>query len=102
MPEFRQRQSSVEAGNRFQLVQRAASVAQATARNHGHEQATRRGNRSDNQRSLVAYSAGGMLVNLGLRELGEIKHAARPNHRFSQIGSLPEVKTAEKDCHQES
>ena len=52
-------------GNAVQLVQRAAGMAQAAARDHRHIRAARRHHRRQHQAHLVADAAGRMLVEHG-------------------------------------
>ena len=56
-----------EAGDRLELVERAAGVAQPAARDHRHRHARRRGDRRQDQRGLVADAAGAVLVDLQAR-----------------------------------
>ncbi len=57
-----ERQIYVETRNCFQLVERAAGVAQATAADHRNGKAARRNDRSKNEGSLIANPPCGMFV----------------------------------------
>ncbi len=66
--EFCELQIYVEAGDGFQFVERAAGVAEAAAADHGHVEAGRGNDGSDDERSFVADAAGGVLVHFRARE----------------------------------
>ena len=70
-------EADAEAGDGLELVQRSAGVAEAAARDHGHVDAAGRGQRSEDQRRLVAHAARGVLVDLGAGQVGEVEHLAR-------------------------
>ena len=59
---FFEREIDVEAGDGFELVERAAGVSEAAAADHGNGQAARSDDRSEDERSFVADAAGGVLV----------------------------------------
>ena len=62
--ELIEREIRAEAGNGFELVERAAGVAKTAAGNHGDDDARRgRDGRAD-QAGLIADAAGRMLVDL--------------------------------------
>ena len=78
----------VEAGDGFQLVERAAGVSQTAPADHRNSDASRGGQRSQHQRSFVADAAGGMLVDFLGRQRGKIEHVARMQHRIRQRRGL--------------
>ena len=57
-----------EPGNGFQLVQRAAGMAQRAPRNHRDHHARRRRQRRRDQAGLVSHAAGGMFIHLNARD----------------------------------
>ncbi len=63
-PEIGERKIDLKTGNRFELVESATGVAEATAADHGHDETTGGGNGRDHERSLVANTASGMFVYL--------------------------------------
>ena len=71
-------------GNRFQFVERAAGMAQRAARNHRHDDARRRGNRSCDQAGLVADAAGRVLIDFDTRNRRQVQRFAGAHHRFGQ------------------
>ena len=79
--EFLNRQTGAETGNRFQLVQRATGMPQRAARDHWHNHAGRRSQRSRNQTRLVAYATRGVLVHLRARDVRKIDGDAAGDHR---------------------
>ena len=81
--EFLNRQTGAETGNRFQLVQRATGMAQGAARDHRHNHAGRRCQRSRNQTRLVAYATRGVLVHLRARDVRKVDGDAAGDHRVS-------------------
>ena len=58
------REVDAEAGDRLELVERAAGVAEAAARHHRHRDAARGDRRRERDRDLVADAAGRVLVDL--------------------------------------
>ena len=73
----------------FELVERAAGVAEAAARHHRHDHAAGRGERRQDQRGLVADAAGAVLVDLQ-RRAGRDRSTldAGVDHRLGQVGRL--------------
>src|SRR6185436_4649456 len=57
-----ERQSRAESGDRLELVERAAGVAQAASRHHGHGHAARGDERREHQRYLVAHPTRRLLI----------------------------------------
>ena len=70
------------AGDRLELVERAAGVAEAAPGNHRHEGAAGRQHRREHQADIVADAAGRMLVDHGpgRREIAPVEHDARVHH----------------------
>jgi hypothetical protein len=87
-----------EAGDRLELVERAARVAEAAARDHRHGHAAGRDERREADRDLVADAAGRVLVDLHAGHEREIEHVARVAHRpvSATVSSsvMPRKKTA--------
>ena len=88
-----------EAGDRLELVEGAAGVAQAAAGDHRHVDAAGRGQRREHEAGLVADAARRVLVDLGAGELGEVEHLAGAHHRLgegqrSPPAVMPRKKTA--------
>ena len=71
-------------GNRFQLVQRAAGVAQGAPRDHRNHHARRGRQRRRNQTGLIAHAAGGMLVHLHAGHRGEVDGFAGLDHALGK------------------
>ncbi len=89
------------AGDRIELVERAAGVAEAAAGDHRHDAAAGGDDRREHQRDVVADAAGRMLVDdrpLGVRP-GE--HVAGIAHRQRQRDALVHAHAAEEDGHGE-
>ena len=99
--ELVQRQADAEAGNRLELVERAAGVAEAAAGHHRHDDAARGDERRQDQRRLVADAAGAVLVDLDARNAETGRRAARAHHRVGQPGGLLRRHAAEDDRHQQ-
>ena len=76
------------AGDGFELIDRAARVAEAPAGHLGHLAAETRDNRCNDQRRLVADAAGGVLVDGFVAEPAQVHRIARAHHRIGQDGSL--------------
>ena len=90
----RQRELRVEAGNRLQLVERPAGVAEAAATDHRDGDARRAlesrsgQHRRDEQRGLVADAACGVLVHGEGVERRGVKGLAGEAHGSRQVGGL--------------
>lgn len=59
-------------------------MAEATARDHRHEEAAGGKDRRQHQRDIVAHPAGRMLVGDGAVEIGPVEHGAAVAHRLGQ------------------
>ena len=73
-------QIGAKAGDRFQLVERAAGMAQSAAGDHRHDHARRRRDRSGDQTGLIADAAGGMLIHLDAGNGRQIHDGRRSAH----------------------
>ena len=78
------------AGDRLELVERAAGVAEAAAGDHRHRAAARGDHRREQQRDLVADAAGRVLVERGAGQPGlrPVEDLARAHHRAGQRDAL--------------
>ena len=90
----------VEAGDRFQLIERAAGVAKAATADHRDVEAGRGDDGSDDERGLVADAAGGVFVHLRGGQVGPIEHLAGIEHGFGEGGELGASHAAPEDGHQ--
>ncbi len=97
---LRHRQSDAKSGNGFEFVERASGVAQSAAADHGDVEAVGSDQRSKNQRGLVAYAAGGVLVDLLRGEKTEIEDFAGMQHSVGQGGRFLACHPAQHDCHE--
>ena len=70
----------VETWDRFELVESAACVPEAAAADHRYANATGSNDGRDDQRSLIANTARGMLINFFPREVAPIQHLAGVQH----------------------
>ena len=77
-----------EAGDGFELVERAAGVAQGAPGHHGHDDAGGGGQRGHDQAGLIADSAGGVLVHLHAGNRGKIDALARAQHAFGEAADF--------------
>ncbi len=75
--ELAEQQADAEAGDRFELVEGAAGVAEAPARHHRHDDAAGGGERREDQRGLVADAAGAVLVDLQPGQVRQVDLDAR-------------------------
>ena len=81
--ELVEREPGPEAADAFELVERAARVPEPAARHHRHRHAERSDDGRDDQRGLVADTAGAVLVDLDARARRTDRRARRiaPSHR---------------------
>src|SRR6266478_4740042 len=98
--QFLERQIHVEARNRFQLVERAAGVAEAAPADHRDGKPARRHNGRKNQRSLVANPTSGVLVHFLAGNFGMVEDFSGVQHRFSERRELRAVHAANPHGHQ--
>ncbi len=76
MTELLERKVDVETRNGFELIERAAGVAETAPADHGHGEAAGGNDGRQDQRGLVADAAGGVLVHFFAGEIGEIQNFA--------------------------
>ena len=110
--EAREGELGVEAGDGFELVERAAGVAEAAAGDHRDADAGDSGGRGcgeagggedggDEERGLVADAAGGVLVDGEGVEGGGVEDLAGVAHGGGEGGELAGVEAALEDGHEE-
>jgi hypothetical protein len=91
---------ALETGDRRQLFQRIDHVVVLDAAHHRHHHPTPSpGER--NQGRLVANATGRILVDLRLRNVGQVNHLARKHHLFRQICRLLRGHAGEVDRHRQ-
>ena len=88
------------AGDRVELVQRAASVTEAPARDHRHVTAAGGEHGCEHEREIVADAAGGMLVDHRARQI-PLQHGAGIAHGERQAHRLLAAHAAEEHRHGE-
>jgi hypothetical protein len=89
------------AGDRLELVQRAAGMPEAAAGKLRHGGAAARHQRSEHQRDLVPDAAGRVLVHRGLAQAAEIEALARGDHLPGPGPELARGEAVEVDRHQQ-
>ena len=99
--EIRRRRRRRVAGDGLELVDGAAGVPQATARDHRHVAAAGRHHRRDHQAQLVAHAAARVLVQHRTRHVGPAHHAAAVHHRARQRDRLVPPHAAQEHRHAE-
>ena len=90
----------VVAGDRVELVERAAGVAEPAARDHRDERAAGGEQRREDQRDLVADAAGRVLVEHRAVEVPR-QDRAGVAHRLRERHALGRLEVAEEDRHRE-
>jgi hypothetical protein len=88
-------------GDAAQLVERAAGVAEAAARDHRHQTAARGDHRSQDQADLVADAARRVLVEDGPARVRPVEDRARARHGAGERRALRAGHAAEEDGHRE-
>ena len=96
-----EREVDAEPRDGFELVERAAGVAEAAAAHHRHRHAAGGDERGEDQRDLVPHPAGGMLVDLDAGNAGEVGDHARVHHRLGEAGGLFRRHAAQEDGHEQ-
>ena len=87
------------AGDRIHLVERAAGVAEAAARDHRHIGAAGCDDRRQHQRDIVADAAGRMLVGDRTGQIRPVEHVAGIAHGQRQRDRLVAAHAVEEDRH---
>src|SRR5215213_5178744 len=99
--ELSRTKSNTIAWNRLELIERAASVAQAATGDHRHTNSTRRHERRDDDRGLISNSAGRMLICFWFGNVRKVENVAGVEHGFRQSLLLRLVHAVEVDGHEE-
>jgi hypothetical protein len=100
--EFAEAELDAEAGNRFQLVERATGVTEPAAAHLAEGNAARRDDGTDGDRRLVADAAGRVLVDDAAAELlRHVDRLAAPDERVGHRERLGAGQAAEHDGHAE-
>jgi hypothetical protein len=100
-PELGERQVHAKTGDRLQLVERAAGVAEPAPGDHRHVDAARGRERREDQAGLVAHASRRVLVGLGPVEVVPAQHLAGAHHRLGQRLDLGVAHALEEDRHRE-
>ncbi len=96
------RELDPETGDRLELVERAAGVAETAAAHLPEGNAARCDDRADGERRLVPHATGRVLVdNLASERRAEIDRLAAADHRVGQRERLFAVQALEEDRHAE-
>jgi len=90
----------IEAGNCFELVERAAGVTESAAADHGNGYTGSGSERSEHERSLVANAAGGVLVDFARGQRREIEHFARMQHGVGERRGFGAGHAAQHNRHE--
>ena len=93
------REIGAEAGDRFELVERAAGGAEAAAGDHRHLQIAAGQERRERQRDLVADAAGRVLVDLRRLAGRPLERHARMQHVLGERGDLGDRHAAQVNGH---
>ena len=96
---FVDREIGAEAGNRLELVERAAGRAEAAAGDHRHLQVAAGQERREDQRDFVADAAGGMLVDLRRFVCRPLKRRTGTEHVLGERGRFRHRHAAQIDGH---
>ena len=94
-------QIRAEAGNRFELVERAAGRAQAAAGDHRHFQPATGQQRRDDERRFIADAAGGVLIDHRAETGGPLERRAGAEHHVDQRGGFGRIHAAKEDGHRQ-
>ena len=98
--EVRQSELGAEPGDRLELVQGSARVADAAFGDDGNRQPAGRGDRRGDQRYFVADAAGRVVVHLGFGHCGEVDALPAAEHRRRQRGGFGVVESVARAGHQ--
>ncbi len=99
--ELAEEERCAKPGNRLELVERAARVAERAPGHHRHDHAARRRERGQDEGGLVSHAARTVFVDLEARQVPEIHAHTRIDHRFGQRRRLVGRHALEHDGHQE-
>jgi hypothetical protein len=93
-----------QAGNRFELVERPASVAEPSPGDHRDAKSRRGGYGRHDERQLVAHSPRRVLVHFGAAGIAEVENGAGSEHDARQglrlgVGHAPEEHSHEEGGH---
>ena len=91
-----------ETGDRFDLIQGAAGVAEAAAAHLDDGHATGGHQRQHDQRGRIAQAAGGMFIDGVGEQVGPIQLLARGSHGGGEGSSLGAGHATQEDGHEES
>src|SRR5438874_8987629 len=97
---FGEREIGAKTGNRFELVERAAGVAQPASRHHRNGDAAGGDQGREHEGDFVADTAGRVLVDAGRRPPIERKALPRRQHCIGQRRQLLAPESAQTDAHQ--
>src|SRR5262249_16039799 len=92
----------VETRDRFEFVEGAAGVPQATAADHRHPNATSRSDGGDDQRRLVSYTTGRVLIDFLPGEIAPIEHFAGVHHGAGEGRDLLARHSTQQNSHEPS
>ncbi len=98
--EIGESERGVEAGDGFELVERAASMAESAAADHRNGEAARGYDGRKDERSLVTYAAGGMLVHFFDGQVGVIDDFTGMQHGFGERGEFSAGQASNPGGHQ--
>ncbi len=93
----------LHARDTFQLVERAARVAESASTHHGHVNLRVHSGKQGghNERRFVAYAARGVLVYGCSRQAREVNLRTRLHHMEGELAGLLVIHAAQKDGHKE-
>ncbi len=98
---LRRRQRGPPARDRLHLVERAAGVAEAAARQLRHGRAARRHERAQHERHLVAHAPGRVLVDGRSAHAREVEALAAGDHGIGPRRQLGRRQAPEEDRHEQ-
>ena len=99
--ELGDRQVDAKAGNRLELVERAARVAQTAAGHHWYDHAAGRRQRGEYEGRLVTNAAGRMFVHLGAGHVGQVEDGPGVGHGGGKRGRFRVRHAAQIDRHEQ-
>ena len=90
-----------ESGNSGELGERADGVIMLDATHHGHDHPGGHRQRNEHEGRFVTHSTGGILIDLRLRNVGEVDDLPGKHHFFRQFSSLLGRHLLEIDRHKQ-